>query len=245
MIFYILKSFTIFKNPLRVLYHYFRCTSPQHKTIYLKNGNKILLSDHPHDIITLFVIFVRQDYGKIAHNSTVIDIGANIGLFSLYAAEAGAKQIYAYEPNKNAYEVLRKNISLNGWDTKIIPYNRALSDIENETVSISYESSPYNQIQPEASAKISENKVKTVTLQSILKENSIDMIDLLKIDCEGCEYAAIFNSPGTVFDSIMEIRMEYHPGPIDKLILHLANLGFKPITMNKDHAVLWVKKFQQ
>ena len=45
----------------------------------------IHFSQHPHDFITFVVIFLKKEYGNIPSNHTIIDIGANIGLFSIYA----------------------------------------------------------------------------------------------------------------------------------------------------------------
>ena len=71
----------------------------------------VCLSSHPHDLITVFVIFFHKDYGTIPEQSIVLDIGAHIGALSLYAARRGASKVYAFEPNREAYDVLCRNIA--------------------------------------------------------------------------------------------------------------------------------------
>ena len=57
------------------------------------------------------------------------DIGANVGVFSLYAALRGL-QVLAFEPSPSNYYLLSKNIEINNFDSKISAYCMALN---NET----------------------------------------------------------------------------------------------------------------
>ena len=41
-------------------------------------------------------------------------------------------------------------------------------------------------------------------------DNEIERIDFLKMDCEGAEYAILFNTPRSVFDKVYVISMEFH-----------------------------------
>src|SRR5688500_12606743 len=49
---------------------------------------------------------------KLAKKHTVLDIGANIGYFTLLMAKQ-AKQVYAFEPEPRNFHILQKNIKLN------------------------------------------------------------------------------------------------------------------------------------
>ena len=70
-------------NPVKFFYFYIFRISPSH--IKINNDIIINFSNHPHDFITFVVIFLKEEYGEIPPNFTVIDIGGNIGLFSIYA----------------------------------------------------------------------------------------------------------------------------------------------------------------
>lgn len=240
-IYYFIKCFILFTNPLSVIYHYIRRSFPPDKVVRLRSGLQIYLSDHPHDIVTVFVVLVKEDYGKVMRDSIVVDIGANIGVFSLYAVYAGARKIYAYEPNQQAYEVLLRNIAHNELEDVIVPYKLAVSGSNDETVQIPLGSSPYNRVVA-GNAIGNYDRVGTITLERILRDNTIDFVNLLKIDCEGAEYRILFNTKKSVFSKIGDIKMEYHEGPVDDLISYLKVHGFHLIYFNSDRAVLWVNK---
>jgi hypothetical protein len=89
-LFWFIKCILIFKRPFFIVYKYIKRNTPITTPLSLRNGLKIILSTHPHDIVTAFVVFVKGDYGKVEQGTTVVDIGANIGIFSLYAASMGA-----------------------------------------------------------------------------------------------------------------------------------------------------------
>ena len=55
------------------------------------------------------------------------DIGANIGVYSVFAAKCGAKAVYAFEPFAATYLQLLRNLVANGVDGRVIALNMALS----------------------------------------------------------------------------------------------------------------------
>lgn len=61
--------------------------------------------------------------------SILVDIGANIGLYSLYAAKKGHK-VYAFEPESLNFSCLNMNISDNNLNDKIFAYPIAINDEE-------------------------------------------------------------------------------------------------------------------
>jgi len=65
---------------------------------------------------------------SFAGGDTFVDIGANIGLYSLMAAAHGVSRVYAIEPNPFSFSVLARNIAANGFDAVIIPLCLAMSN---------------------------------------------------------------------------------------------------------------------
>ncbi len=66
---------------------------------------------------------------KFKKNERMIDIGANIGLYSIYAAKRGAK-VCAFEPESQNYAVLNKNIYLNSLSDRVTALNIAIADTD-------------------------------------------------------------------------------------------------------------------
>lgn len=60
-------------------------------------------------------------------SETLFDIGANVGLYSIYAARRGVK-VLAFEPQAHNYALLNTNLELNALDNKVMALNLAMSD---------------------------------------------------------------------------------------------------------------------
>ena len=121
----------------------------------------------------------------------VIDVGGNLGAFSLLFAEFYKKSVYSFEPNPSTYSSLVKNISLNGKRQSIEAICMALSDKVGE---LSFYSNPKSRatarLNLNPSSNPSDNEVKTVkctTLDQYLEDKKLDKIAFLKVDVEGYE----------------------------------------------------------
>jgi len=218
---------------------YIKKTNPKENKFTTRDGYQILLSNNLHDSITVMVIFCRMEYGKIEPGSTVIDVGANIGVFSLYAARCNAKRVYAFEPNKESYEVLIKNIKVNNLENIIIPFNLAVGPLDGELISIPKNSSPYNKTFQSKTGEHDYDIVETISLPSFISKYEIDKIDFLKMDCEGAEYSIIYSMSEENFKLITTFRLEDHiPEEKEKLVKFFINQGFQK-TRDNGISVMW------
>ena len=68
----------------------------------------------------------------LSKDSRVIDIGANIGYYALMEAQV-AQKVYAIEPEPKNLELLRENIRLNSYDSRIEVHELAISDTDGKT----------------------------------------------------------------------------------------------------------------
>jgi FkbM family methyltransferase len=229
-----LPDLRIAKSPFKLLKHYVKQTSPE--VIELRNGVRIILSSHPHDIMTFFGVFLRKDYGIIKPGSIVIDIGANIGMFSLYAALSGAEKVYAFEPSQEAFQILLLNIQMNNLEGKIIPINKAVSDQDNLKIKFPIVSSPYNMINGVVNADQEFCEIETITLGKFIVDYDIDQVNLLKLDCEGAEFDILPSLDENSISKINDIRMEYHGDPAP-LIAYLNQFEYTT-SINKDVTIL-------
>lgn len=159
---------------------------------------------------------------KIQKGDIVVDVGANVGVFSIYAGKKGAK-VYSFEPNPQVFELLRENIRFNHLEDQVVAINAALGDTEDKVDLFIPNSS---KVYKEGSASISKQyvgglieilyddfkvyKVQSKTLESFIKEFKLEKVDLLKMDCEGSELCIIKNSNPDVFEIIKNIAMETH-----------------------------------
>src|SRR5690349_12898179 len=95
-----------------------------------------LLQDRWHDTTFRFCIsgmygtYLSEFLRKMSYPYSFIDIGANVGLYSLIAADSrNCTKCYAFEPNPTVFDSLQQNIALNG-AKQVLSYNCAVSDTE-------------------------------------------------------------------------------------------------------------------
>lgn len=67
--------------------------------------------------------------GELQMGDTLVDVGANIGIYSLHTAQrlAGSGTVFAIEPSPDALRILTRNIESNGFSSTIIPIHAAAS----------------------------------------------------------------------------------------------------------------------
>jgi FkbM family methyltransferase len=62
------------------------------------------------------------------NTDTFWDVGANVGVFSIYAAAVRGLRVLAFEPSADNYAVLCRNVELNKLSDAVVPYCIAFSD---------------------------------------------------------------------------------------------------------------------
>ena len=77
-------------------------------------------------------------------------------------------------------------------------------------------------------------QVKTVTLQTLIQKYSLPRVDLLKLDCEGCEYDVLTSLDRETWMKIRAVFLEYHDGPRNLPQL-LQDNGFRVKAENNKH----------
>jgi FkbM family methyltransferase len=220
------RCFVLFRRLGEILRSYIRRQNPPRQKVEFRDGLVINLSKDNSDIVTVFLIFCRHDYGKITPGSVVVDIGANIGVFSLYAAREGAKIVQAYEPAEESFDFLQKNIEENGFGKIIFPHRAAVVGKSSPPVWFPRQSNVFNAIKINSENTADNYTVLTVTFAALVNNISEPKPIMFKLDCEGGEYDIILNSEDSVFDRIEEIRLEYHRGPRQQLFSRFEKLGF-------------------
>lgn len=134
---------------------------------------------------------VYYDYFVHKKDLTLLDVGFNIGLWSLYASRF-AKHIYAFEPSKDIAAIGRKNLDANGI-TNVTVFEQAVAPTDG-TITF-YHST--NRTMFSTNPAVNDNRIKeevpAISLETIVKNNKIETIDFMKLDVEGAE-SEIFTS---------------------------------------------------
>lgn len=134
-------------------------------------------------------------------NSVFMDIGSNIGLMSLHAAQimSGSGKVLSFEPLSSTYDILRQNIKLNNF-VNIEAVNIAIGSI-NGSVNI-YDNIAINRgsaslLKPNHTE--SRNQIRIKSIDKYIEEHQISSnIDCIKIDVEGWELEVLKGAKKTL-----------------------------------------------
>jgi len=183
-------------------------------------------------------VIVNNSYGitpEICKDREFIDIGANMGMFSILASTLGASKVIAIEPVSSTVEILEDNIKQAGIHNIFVKKN-IVSNTSGETVKIGLQDKcGHNSVY---SPSEDYEEVKTIYLKDILNLLSTDNI-FLKIDCEGGEYDILLNADpkdmARITSIAIEIHGELHPTYKGFWHIHKAlySFGYKPIQQNQ------------
>jgi FkbM family methyltransferase len=190
----------------------------------------------------LYRIWGKYEYGirskDVKKCRTVIDIGAHIGLFSVFCGMLNPQcKIFCFEIDKDNFGKLEENIK-NCKVKNVIPFNWAVTDksgvidyyaggdcSEFSTTQISF---PNNRKPIVDEGLNPAGKVKSITLNEVIEENNIDSVDFLKLDCEGAEFEILYATTEKNLKKINKMGGEYHEYgkyTIDDLIAYFSKFG--------------------
>jgi len=199
----------------------------------LRTGEQIRIEELT-DLKTFWQIFLRQIYRVQSTDRVILDLGANIGLFSLYAArQAPQAHVFALEPFPSTFQRLTATVRDHGLESRVVCLNYAATG--SPGIRLMPNSAVPSQRRSIAASSSGKDgaQVEGKTLEEILNENQIPNLDLLKIDIEGSEYEVLLSTPLPVLHRIRRIALEYHgdsaPYSKQQLFDHLRKAGFAPL----------------
>ncbi|WP_167487666.1 FkbM family methyltransferase [Nocardia terpenica] len=183
---------------------------------------------------------------ELAPGDNVIDIGANIGVFALWAApRIPGGRILAVEPSPVVFDCLRRNVELNGLD-RVDLVNAAVGR-DGATLDFVYNSrwptmghakglSPSKVLLTNHKHDIYQ-QVPTVSLATMMDRYEMDRVHYLKVDCEGGEFDIFREMDSDHWRRIDKIGAEFHEFAPDldrrELVQILEAEGFEvEITQN-------------
>jgi FkbM family methyltransferase len=137
---------------------------------------------------------------KVQPGATVLDVGANIGLFTKAAVKAGARRVVCFEPTPNTLVALRKNLN-----------SAACTDIVsvvpkgawNTPATLTFTVDPIRPgrsscvtVTPEQAAY--EISIQVEPIDNVVQELQLDRVDFIKMDIEGAEVNALKGAVNTL-----------------------------------------------
>jgi FkbM family methyltransferase len=161
--------------------------------------------------------FYRLQSQPLPPGQTIIDIGANVGVFALLAvAYAQPARVLCYEPAPECFALLQRNIERNRI-ALVQAFQRAVagSSGARELGIAAWHASNTLYAAPSAPSVT----VECVTLAEIFETHRIERCGFLKVDCEGAEYEILLQAPASILARIDRVALEYH----DAATLHRHN----------------------
>ena len=175
---------------------------------YIKTFQAYIISGGPEKLTTeMFKNVVKE-------GDVVLDLGANVGYYSLLAARLiGEKgKVYAFEPEPVNYSLLLKNIELNGYDN-VVAVQKAVSNVAGKVRLFldKKDTGAHTIYQPDDEREFTE--VESVILDDFFKDKE-HPINVIKMDVEGAEMA-VFSGMSRIIRESENLKMFvefYFPG---------------------------------
>ncbi len=230
--------------PLAVMRLFRSFLSRQPFLVEFTNGYRLLIRS-PGDGWSAHETFLDQHYQKASvpldDNWVIIDIGADIGSFSIFAARQNPNgTIYAYEPFGGSFDLLTQNLRLNGIDGSVRVFNQAVTGHDG---TVSLDTNWPEPTQYTITTGSGELDVPCVSLDTVFEQHQIATCDYLKLDCEGAEYEILFGAAPETIARIERICMEYHDNLTDHthedLVAYLEQHGFE-VSFEPNHTLTHV-----
>lgn len=138
----------------------------------------------------------------------IVDAGANIGLTAIvFANKYPMARVFAIEPEQSNFEVLCKNVFPY---PNIIPIQAALWNCETEITLVDPGLDKWGfQVSGQLTPLTAVERVKAITIDSLMSQYGIDSIDVLKMDIEGAE-KEVFDASASWIDNVALIIVELH-----------------------------------
>lgn len=178
-------------------------------------------------------IFIKRIYERFYHikkGDVVVDAGANVGMFTVKAAESVGEngKVVAVEPVEENFRLLEKNVAYRNFDNVTL-VKKALGAYKGKAKFIVSKLSGTHQVKDvikEPELPKNEVEIEMTTLGDICKELNLHRIDFLKLDIEGAELEALKGAEESL-KITRNIAMELHyDGEDEEVKRFLEERGF-------------------
>jgi FkbM family methyltransferase len=182
-------------------------------------GHKMYLD--PLDSLNLSVNKIYEPYETqlvlriVKLNDIVVDIGANIGYYTLIFAKLVGREgkVIAFEPESHNFQLLKKNVTINGYSDIVRLEQKAVSN-RDEKRKLYLDQKNLGGHRINESSYCSHDSlqvIETISLDNYLANNS-NHIDFVKMDIEGAEYLALEGMHSILRQShSLRLMVAFHP----------------------------------
>ena len=198
-------------------------------------GDSVELLDWS-ELTTVWRVFLANEYRFDRSVKTLLDVGANIGAFSVFAARQLPKaQLVAVEPFPNTYARLAQTIERNGLNSRV---RCVQSAVTNQTGEVHFDAAVDSHSYARRIVDASSDqaiRVPALTLGDLLEQAGWSEVDYLKMDIEGGEYLALGAIPESMLRRAKAIGLEYHDSSkFTALSQTITTTGFECIRLRSE-----------
>ena len=167
--------------------------------------------------------------GRMSAGDTFVDVGANIGIYSLHGARrvGHAGKIIAFEPTPETFQILKTNVKMNQLPNvdcrqlALADRNGKLSLVAGDRPASNRFAGPTQQIGKGL-------EISATTLDEFCSANSVAKVDFIKADIEGGERDFFVGARSILIrDKPMILFESMHTGPLFPERTILREIGYK------------------
>jgi FkbM family methyltransferase len=151
----------------------------------------------------------------IAPGMVIVDIGANVGYYTLSAATHAGATVYAFEPEPSTFQYLRDNVQLNGLQ-RVFPLNEALSDKPGHVAFFVHGSNLGKHSLIRSDEAVRTVTVPATTLDEFVRAKELTRLDVVKLDVEGAEALVLAGAMDTISRFRPVVFLEFTPAWVRK-----------------------------
>ena len=165
--------------------------------------------------------------GAVRPGDVVLDCGANVGVYTRHALEAGARLVVAIDPAPESIECLRRNFSEEIKAGRVVVYPKGVWD-KDEVLQIRIfdQQSGSDSVALHFPGSREGPQVMLTTIDKMVEELQLDQVDFIKMDIEGSERKALMGARDTIarFKPRMAISMEHLPDDFETFTAMIVKL---------------------
>lgn len=209
-----------------------------------RDGNQVVyLTPNMRALWRVETLFTKEPdtidwIASFAPDQVLVDIGANVGMYTIWAAKTRGVRVFAFEPEAQNYALLNRNVFVNGLSDRVRAYCIALSDASGFDALYlsdlgvggschSYGAALDFNNQPRA-APFAQGSV-AVTLDEMVERGAVPVPHHIKIDVDGLEHKVMAGARRTLAsDALRSVLVEVNTN-LDEhwaLVDMMLSLGF-------------------